>query len=170
MWGMLLSAATGAALMYFLDPDRGRRRRNMARDRAVATFRHGARSAERLGRRATGDAQGLAHRVTHARSAGTEALDDVTLARKVESELFRGRDIPRGRINVNVQEGVLVLRGELDRPEQIAELEAAARKIPGIREVQNLLHVAGTPAPQAGTAPATDQVIAMGHAGSHPAQ
>lgn len=32
----LLGIGTGAALMYFLDPDRGRRRRSLVRDQAVA--------------------------------------------------------------------------------------------------------------------------------------
>jgi osmotically-inducible protein OsmY len=75
------------------------------------------------------------------------AYDDVTLTRKVESELFRGTDVPAGAVNVNVKNGVLVLRGQLERPEDIEELERKARRIPGVAEVENLLHVAGTPAP-----------------------
>ena len=35
----LLAAALGAALAYFLDPDRGARRRNIARDRVLAAAR-----------------------------------------------------------------------------------------------------------------------------------
>ena len=152
----LLAGAAGAGLMYFLDPDRGRRRRNMARDRVAATFRRGARRAERLGRRAGADAYGVAQRVTHPRSEDTGPVDDKTLEQRVESELFRGRDIAPGRVNVSVEEGVLVLRGQLDRPEQIAELEAAANKIPGVRAVENLLHLPGTPPPNKRAALGTD--------------
>jgi osmotically-inducible protein OsmY len=72
--------------------------------------------------------------------------NDVTLARKVESDLFRDPDVPKGRINVNAEGGIIVLRGELGRREQIEAVEAAVRRIPGVREVENLLHLPGTPA------------------------
>ena len=166
MWGKLLAAgATGAAAMYFLDPDRGKRRRNMARDRAAAAFRRGARNAGRLGRRTGAGTQSLAHRVAHARPGEAGPVDDRTLEQRVESQLFRHVDVPRGRISLSVEEGVLVLRGEVDRPEQVGELEATARKIPGVREVENLLHLPGTPAPNKRAALGSDRVVSTGHAG-----
>jgi hypothetical protein len=132
--------------MYFFDPDRGRRRRNMARDRVAATFRGAMRSAERAGRAAGAEAYGWSRKATHLTPENPVPPNDETLARKVESELFRDPDVPKGRINVNAEDRVVVLRGELDRPEQINTIEATVRKIPGGRDVRNLLHLAGTPA------------------------
>ena len=73
--------------------------------------------------------------------------DDVTLARKVETEIFRDSDIPKGRINVNAENGKVVLRGEVEEPELIKDLEKRTKKVQGVQEVENLLHVPGTPAP-----------------------
>jgi osmotically-inducible protein OsmY len=53
--------------------------------------------------------------------------------------------VPKGKININVEHGVAVLRGQLDQPEQIRDLEDAARKVPGIKDVESLLHLPNTP-------------------------
>jgi osmotically-inducible protein OsmY len=80
-------------------------------------------------------------------SAPREPIDDVTLTRKVESEIFRDADAPKDRISVNTEHGVVYLRGEVDRPEQIESLVAGAQKVQGVERVENLLHLPGTPAP-----------------------
>jgi osmotically-inducible protein OsmY len=58
--------------------------------------------------------------------------------------VLRGPDFPKGKVNVNVENGRVVLRGELDRPEQIKALEAAVAAVPGVREVENLTHLPGS--------------------------
>ena len=65
----------------------------------------------------------------------------MTLAHKVESILFRNRDVPKGQININAEEGVVFLRGQVDRPELVGELEARVRAVKGVRAVENLLHL-----------------------------
>ena len=85
--------------------------------------------------RAKGAVQGAASTVT-----GGRDYDDVTLARKVETELFRPADVPKGAISVNVNDGVVELRGELADQAQIDELGVTARKISGVKDVRNLLH------------------------------
>jgi hyperosmotically inducible periplasmic protein len=74
-------------------------------------------------------------------------LDDVTITRKVESEIFRGSKVNKGKISVNTADGVVWLRGEAKNPEQIKELEAKAAAIPEVKRVENLLHLPKTPAP-----------------------
>ena len=71
---------------------------------------------------------------------GSKGYDDVTLARKVETELFRPADAPKGQVSVNVNDGVVELRGELPDQKQIDELGESARQIGGVKDVRNLLH------------------------------
>jgi osmotically-inducible protein OsmY len=86
-------------------------------------------------RKAVGKVKGAASGVT-----GGKDYDDVTLARKVETELFRPADAPKGQVSVNVNDGVVELRGELADQKQIDELGANAKKVDGVRDVRNLLH------------------------------
>ena len=139
--------------MFWLDPNTGRRRRAVAQDRVAAAVRRGWRRLGRTQRRVAADAYGLSRKVTHLRPASPEAPNDAALAQRVESEIFRDPDVPKGRINVNVEEGVVVLRGALDRPEQIRDLERAARKVHGVKDVRSLLHLVDTPPPTAPDAP-----------------
>jgi hypothetical protein len=141
-----LFGALGAGLMYFFDPQQGRRRRALARDRTASLFRGTARRSERMGRAVSAEAFGSTQKIKHLREEEKE-LDDVTLARKVETEIFRDADAPKGEVDVNVVNGVVYLRGELKRPDAIRDLEDKARKVSGVRGVENLLHTPGSPAP-----------------------
>jgi osmotically-inducible protein OsmY len=74
-------------------------------------------------------------------------VDDVTLVRKVESELFRETDAPKGQISVNAADGIVQLRGQVDKPELIDELVTRAHSVRGVKDVENLLHLPGEEAP-----------------------
>lgn len=139
--------AVGAALEYFLDPGGGRRRRHTVRDRTVSRVRRAERRAARRARRAESDAAGVVRRTLNSRRPPREPADDMTLAHRVESELFRRTGVPKGQIDINAEQGAVFLRGVVERPEDIARIEDAARRIPGVRSVENLLHMPGTPAP-----------------------
>jgi len=80
---------------------------------------------------------------------GETGLDDVTLARKVETEIFRDENVPKGAVVVNSEFGVVYLRGQVDSDEQIDALGTAARGVEGVKDVKNLLHTPGSPAPTA---------------------
>jgi hypothetical protein len=138
-------AALAAAGAWLFDPVSGRRRRALLRDRTAGVFRRSARRGERFGRHLASDTQGLAARATHREEP--KVLDDATLKNKVETEIFRAADSPKGRVSVNAQHGVVQLRGEVDSPDLIDDLVQKVRSIQGVRDVENLLHVAGTPAP-----------------------
>jgi hypothetical protein len=139
--------AGGAALMYFLDPRQGHRRRSQAVQRAGALLRRSARRGKRAARHAASDAAGTVRRAAHPRLTQKPPPDDVTLARKVETEIFRPPDAPKSTVNVSAVSGVVELRGHVDSPEQVTQLERMARRVHGVRDVRNLLHLSGTPAP-----------------------
>jgi len=135
------AAMGGAALAYFLDPQNGRRRRHQSRDQLLSLVRHGTKRGRKLVNHAASDAAGQARRAAHAiRPSAEVELDDATLVDKVESIIFRNHDLPKGQININAENGVVFLRGQVDRPELVETLEARVRKVQGVKGVENLLH------------------------------
>jgi BON domain len=146
---LVFTGALAALGAYFLDPKNGKNRRKMAGGKAGKAVRRGKAETESKARHAEGVAAGAAH---HASPGGgrTDAearLNDPSLARKVESEIFRDPGAPKGAVSVSVENGVVFLRGQLDDAGQREKLAAEARNVDGVREVQNLLHGAGEPAP-----------------------
>jgi osmotically-inducible protein OsmY len=113
----------------------------------VAAGAYAASKNRRAARRAAGTARGALHSAA-ATMRGGRSYDDTTLVHRVESEIFRPADAPKGKVSVNAADGVVELRGEVD-VEQIARLGKAAKAVSGVRDVHNLLHVPGTPAPHA---------------------
>ena len=140
---IVLAGAIGAAIAYFFDPDNGRRRRKEVVKRSAKKFRQAGQQAQGVGAQATG----LKEKATHLKEQQKPQPDDVTLARKVESEIFRDADVPKGKINVNVEDGVVYLRGEIEERDLIKDLEKQAKNVQGVLAVENLLHVPGEEAP-----------------------
>jgi osmotically-inducible protein OsmY len=67
------------------------------------------------------------------------AENDQQLTERVKSELFQPAGAPKGSVNVNVENGIVYLRGEVKRRGEIEKLEKRARSIDGVRDVENLL-------------------------------
>jgi len=113
---------------------------------AKSRIRRAGQEAGRQARWRRGQLSGAVYEATHQVPAQPE-VDDKTLAQRVRSELFADQSVPKGQIDIDVEEGVVVLRGQLDQPKQISEVERRVRRIAGVREVDNLLHPPGKPAP-----------------------
>ncbi len=129
-----LAAAIGGAALH------------VTRDKALSAAKHASRRSRKLVHHVSSDARGVVERATHARGRAEE-LDDSTLVNKVESIVFRHRDVPKGQININAENGVVFLRGEVERPELVDALEARVLKVRGVRGVENLLHTPGNAPP-----------------------
>jgi BON domain len=139
---LIAVAGLGAALTYFFDSVSGARRRAEARDRLQAFLRRRKRDLGAV----QAEAHALVQKATHLRERPKPDLDDATLAQKVQSQIFRDADVPKGHINVNAEEGIVILRGQVDRPELIRDLEKKTRKVHGVKDVENLLHLPGAQA------------------------
>ena len=142
----LLTGAAGAVAAFLFDPARGRSRRVRLMDQGGATVRRTFRAAERTMRATRATASGAIAAATHGGSGGEAFPDDVTLASKVESQLFRDPSVPKGSININVERGIVVLRGEVPEAEMRDRLASEAAAIGGVWSVHNLLHLPGEPA------------------------
>jgi osmotically-inducible protein OsmY len=148
MFKLLIGAAAGAAAVWFLDPERGEGRRSQALGYAQKGKEQAAQTGETLGQ----TAQTVKGKVglegsEEERAPAGERLNDPALKAKVESEIFRSEDAPKDKVSVNVEDGVVYLRGELDDPEAVKRLREAASKVDGVQGVESLLHGPDEPAP-----------------------
>lgn len=143
----LAVGAAGAAVAYLFDPDRGRGRRARLRDRVLGMGNAAGRDAQRMNRAMTSDVSGWARRVENAVTpTGPRIYDDATLKAKVESELFSDPGLPKGRINVSVEGGTVVLRGTVDRVQEIRRIRDRVARMDGVMAVDSLLHAPQTEA------------------------
>ena len=133
-----VGAAGGAALAYFFDPDRGKSRRARTRDRLAPFVRRMGIDMSRRAKWSQGPLAGLGSKVVGAFSR-REPMNDATLTAKVESELFRDPTIPKGRININAEDGTVVLRGVAESRDQIEDLLEQTASIQGVRVARSLL-------------------------------
>jgi hyperosmotically inducible periplasmic protein len=140
---VVLAGVAGAIAAFFLDPVSGKRRRHVAKDWVAARVREARARFGRQSRWAAGHAYGAWKEAT---TEDRWPENDETLAHKVESEVLRGPDFPTGRILVNAENGVIVLRGTVGQTNQIDEIERAVRRVHGVRGVRNLLQTQGSPA------------------------
>jgi osmotically-inducible protein OsmY len=145
-------AAVGAGIAALAGLAALLRNRNR-REKAASVAQSAASSVGGAAQQAAESAKGAAHEATApVRHSGRE-YDDVTLARKVESEVLGAEDAPKGAVVVNARDGVVELRGEVKRPEDVKALGAAAAKVAGVKDVNNLLH---TPGSEPKTSPVSD--------------
>jgi len=123
--------AAGAALMYYLDPVAGRRRRALARDRGVSAGHEAEHLVRSRSRHAIDRAQGLMARARAGLSHSP--VEDGQLYGRIRTRLGRMVAHP-GEVSVEVDAGHVVLRGHATGAE-IDELMAALvamREVAGI--------------------------------------
>lgn len=142
----LLGAAGGALASYLLDPARGRARRARLADQAATFLRRTMRNGEQAVKqvRSTVDARVAAVRAEHTTQA--RAIDDATLTDRVRSIVLRDEAVPKGVLNINVERGIVVRRGEVPDEAIKSRLVSEVEGIDGVWSVRDLLHLPGEPA------------------------
>lgn len=71
------------------------------------------------------------------------SLDDAWIHTKIVTKLIGNTDTPERKINVDVVNNVVTLRGTVDTAEQKAEAERVAKDTEGVKRVVNQLKVGG---------------------------
>jgi osmotically-inducible protein OsmY len=115
---------------------------------AIAWLSKNQETAKRYVDRYAGQAKGMAGSVPGVgREPAEQRLNDPALAAKVESEVFRDQQIPKDKLSVNVENGAVYFRGEVPDQDTMDELVARARKVDGVKGVENLTHLPSEAAP-----------------------
>lgn len=139
--GLLKGVIAGAGVMYFFDPDRGRRRRAGLRDRATR-LAHEAEDLWYKGiRDLTNRATGVAAETKRVVAEGPP--DDRVLVARVRAALGHVVCDARG-IEVAAHNGIVTLRGTV-RPGEPELLIPAVESLSGVRGVESSLTTAGEP-------------------------
>jgi hyperosmotically inducible protein len=69
------------------------------------------------------------------------SLDDAWIHAKVVAQLIGDKNTPERKINVDVDNGVVTLRGMVETPQQKQEAERIAKETDGVKRVNNMLKV-----------------------------
>jgi hypothetical protein len=127
----------GTGVMYLLDPDRGKRRRALLRDKFVSATRKTGEGIEITARDLSNRARGIA---TSIQSRFTsDETDDAVLIDRVRSKLGRIVSHP-GAIEVAAENGHVTLKGPILEGE-VDSLLTCLKRIPGVNEVANNLEI-----------------------------
>lgn len=129
-------AGVGAGLMYFFDPDLGRRRRALLRDQLVHLMhevdRGTAAALDDAGHRVRGMAAEM-------RSPESENVDDIVLVERVRARIGRINSHP-GAIFVTADNGQVTLSGPV-LADEVERLLDGVRSVPGVKGAVNHLEV-----------------------------
>lgn len=137
----LLSAALGAAAMYYLDPARGRQRRALVRNQLVHASHKATHDARVAGRDAANRLRGLA--ATARAALDDEQPDDDVLTDRVRACLGRVVTHPHS-IRVTSADGVVTLSGPV-LTEEVPSLVDCVLAVRGVKEVRNELEIHDEP-------------------------
>lgn len=130
-------AAFGAVAMYFLDPDRGRRRRALYQDK-IHSLTVRASDAIDVAMRDFGNRlEGIQARMNRLLSQRNDTPDDQVVVARVRAKLGRVVSHPHA-IKVAAQRGHLVLSGPILAHEK-SDLLAGVRTVHGVSDVEDKL-------------------------------
>ncbi|HJR63404.1 MAG TPA: SRPBCC family protein [Gemmatimonadaceae bacterium] len=125
----------GALLMYLFDPDRGKRRRHMVRDKAVRALHVSGDALDATGRDLRNRAQGAAAEL-RARTRKDEPGDEV-IVQRVRAELGRTVAHPSSVIATS-ENGIVTLSGPI-LAREADRLLAAVKRVRSVRDVVDQL-------------------------------
>jgi osmotically-inducible protein OsmY len=137
---ILAAAAAGAVATYFFDPEQGRRRRAITRDRLASGMNRAAGAGRSLAQDLRHRSRGAAASLRGRLSGGP--VDDSVLAERVRAAM--GHNVSHASIDVQVAQGEVTLRGPILESEAGALLRSV-RSVPGVRGVVDRLEPHSAP-------------------------
>jgi uncharacterized membrane protein len=159
MFPLLGAAGLGAAAMYLLDPERGRRRRHLLADRLAHSGRVAGDAIDTTRRDLANRSRGAAAVVRGRLTSANESADDVVIAERVRAELGRLVSHP-GAVEVAVDSGRVTLSGPV-LAHEADKLVSRVRRVRGVDDVQDHLdrheQPGDVPGLQGGSPPAADR-------------
>ena len=139
----LFMIGMGAALMYFFDPQNGRRRRALARDQYVHTLRKLEEGKRVVSRDFSQRADGFKAQANRMMKRQGLKPDDAVLEERVRAALGRIVSHPHA-IETQAEDGCITLGGAVLASEA-DNLVACVRDVRGVRSVENRLSVFDEP-------------------------
>ncbi len=139
--GFIGGLALGAGVMFLLDPQVGRRRRALVRDRIVRSGHDLSDTSGEMQARIRNKVKGIAAE-TRSRFAPQD-VDDSVLEARVRSSMGRVISNP-GAIAVLADGGTVTVSGPVLASE-VSELLSCVKAVPGVHEVHSQLTVRPTP-------------------------
>jgi osmotically-inducible protein OsmY len=127
----------GAALMYVLDPERGKRRRAVVRDKAVRAAHKTSDTLDARSRDFRNRAKGVAAEVKA--MTGSEEVSDAVLEERVRAAIGRAVSNP-GAVEVSAIGPSVMLSGAVLASE-LDDLLSTVRDVRGVDDVENRLQV-----------------------------
>ncbi|WP_158590437.1 SRPBCC family protein [Noviherbaspirillum cavernae] len=136
-------AALGAVAMYLSDPDRGKRRRALAKNKMQSLMSQTGSAIDVASRDLGNRMQGLRAQANRMMRTRHEEIDDDILVARVRSKIGRAISHPHA-IKVHAEQGSVILSGPI-LPNEKKSLVAAARSVPGAIAVEDHTEVHETP-------------------------
>jgi osmotically-inducible protein OsmY len=134
---LLLGALGGAGLMYFLDPQVGRRRRALLRDQMTKLENTTSARMDVLAATVADRARGAVAETT--RQLTWEDVSDETVIARMRSVMGRYVSHP-GAITIRANNGHVTLTGTI-LAQEVQPFVAAVKRLPGVKGIDNQLQM-----------------------------
>jgi uncharacterized membrane protein len=141
--GTLAGFGAGLTAMYFLDPDRGARRRAIVSSKFVHAAKQLPRAARVTRLDLSNRAKGVLAETSHFFKWGEEQQDDGVTVARIRSKMGRINSHPHA-VNIQSRNGEVTLSGVILKDE-VPALIKCIKSVSGVREIHNNLHEYDSP-------------------------
>ena len=99
-------------------------------------------SAEKVGQKTDRGTEPAKEQIGQSADAARTAFPDAVIAAKVRTKIVNDPALKISTINVNAKDGVVVLTGRVNKPEEATRAEQLAQSVDSVKSVENHIVVA----------------------------